>query len=62
MSGKKKRHPDDYEFTIEEAALYLSVSIQTIRRKVWQGKIPYKKPFNRILLKKRDLDKYLQAS
>lgn len=62
MSGKKKRHPDDYLFTLEEAAIYLAVSVQTVRRKVWEGKIPHKKPFNRILVKKKDLDNYLRVS
>lgn len=62
MSGKKKSRPDDYLFTIVEASTYLNVSPQTIRRKIWDGKIKFTKPFNRILIRKKDLDRYLKAN
>ncbi|MGG1878239.1 helix-turn-helix domain-containing protein [Paenibacillus cisolokensis] len=47
-------------FDIEEAAKYLKVSVQTLRRMVHGAEIPYFRQRGRIYFRQMDLDKHIE--
>ncbi len=46
--------------TVYEAAEALGVSHMTIRKRIWEGKLPAKKIGPRIRIRRADLDKILE--
>lgn len=45
--------------TIEECARYLSLSIPTVRRLIYDGELPFSRPSKRIYVAKKDLDDFI---
>lgn len=49
-------------FTAIDAAEYLGTTVGVIRNLVHQGRLPSYKPFGKLLFKKKDLDRIVEAS
>ncbi len=48
--------------TVSDAAAILGVSVATVRRLVWTGKLPVVRLTRRLLVDVRDLDRLIEAS
>jgi excisionase family DNA binding protein len=47
---------------LKEAALVLGVSTATVRRLVWQSRLPVVKFNRRVLVDVKDVDKFIESS
>lgn len=60
LKTSTKYHSDLLD--LREAAELCGCSVQTLRRRIWDGKFKIYKPFKKILLSKEDLIKYLNKA
>jgi len=49
-------------FDVKRSAKFASVSVKTVRRWIGEGRLPGYKPDGKILVKRADLDKLIEAS
>lgn len=45
--------------TVEESAKYLSLTVNSVRRLLYDGSLPYCRPSKRVYIAKKDLDDYI---